>query len=150
VRSLWLAEGRLEEHNRNLQRKYDEIRKNEIMCEEVGTEDADIVLVAYGVAARIVRSAVEVARDEGIKAGLIRPITLWPFPSEHVRRAAKESRTFLVVEMNMGQMVEDVRLAVEGQAAVKFHGRPGGGVPTVEEILEKIREVAVPSSTASR
>ena len=72
------------------------------------------------------------------RVGWIRPITLWPFPSEQVNRAAKESRTFLVVEMSMGQMIEDVRLAVEGKAPVKFHGRPGGGVPTVEEILEKI------------
>jgi len=150
VRSLWLAEGRLEEHCRHLQRKYDEIQKNEVMCEEHETEDADIILVAYGVAARIVRSAVEAARHEGIRAGLIRPITLWPFPSDQVGRAARESRTFLVVEMSMGQMVEDVRLAVEGKSPVQLHGRPGGGVPTVEEILEKIRELAVPSNTASR
>jgi len=150
VRSLWLAEGRLEEHNRNLHRKYDEIQNSEVMCEEHRAEDAEIILVAYGVAARIVRSAVDAARQEGIKAGLIRPITLWPFPSEHVSRAAGESRTFLVVEMSMGQMVEDVRLAVEGKSPVHFHGRPGGGVPTVEEILEKIREPAAASSTASR
>ena len=143
VRSLWLAEGALEEHCNKLERKYEKIRQNEVLCEEHEIEDAEIVVVAYGVAARIVRSAVDQARQEGIKAGLIRPITLWPFPTEQVSKAADEFKIFLVVEMSTGQMVEDVKLAVNGKSPVLFHGRPGGGVPTVEEILDKIRQLTM-------
>jgi 2-oxoglutarate ferredoxin oxidoreductase subunit alpha len=108
-------------------------------------DDAEIVIVAYGVAARIVRSAVDRAREEGIPAGLIRPITLWPFPSEQISRAAEGFPIFLTVEMSAGQMVEDVRLAVAGKAPVLLHGRPGGGIPTVEEILDRIRQLTVNS-----
>jgi len=108
-------------------------------------------VVAYGVAARIVRGAVTKAREEGIKVGWIRPITLWPFPTEQISRAANESvgagplrfRIFLTVEMSTGQMVEDVKLAVAGKAPVLLHGRPGGGVPTVDELLDKIRQLTL-------
>jgi 2-oxoglutarate ferredoxin oxidoreductase subunit alpha len=144
VRSLWLQEGVLEQLNYKLQAKYRQVQKNEVICEQYALEDAEIVVVAYGIAARIVRGAVNKARQEGIKAGWIRPVTLWPFPAEQISQAADEFRIFLVVEMSCGQMVEDVRLAVAGKTPVLFYGRPGGGVPTVEEILDKIRQMTVP------
>jgi len=143
VRSLWLAEGAVEQHNYDLQAKYRQIEKNEIRCEQYEVDDADVVVVAYGIAARIVRGAVQKARQQGIKVGWIRPITLWPFPYEQISRAAEQLRIFLVVELSCGQMVEDVRLAVAGKAPVVFWGRPGGGVPTVEQVLEKIQQVTI-------
>jgi 2-oxoglutarate ferredoxin oxidoreductase subunit alpha len=143
VRSLWLREGALEELNYKLLDKYKQIERKEVLCEQYKIDDADVVVVAYGIAARIVRSAVARAREEGIKAGWIRPITLWPFPTEQVSKAADEFRIFLVVEMSNGQMVEDVRLAVNGKSPVLFYGRPGGGVPNVDEILDKIRQLAL-------
>ncbi len=143
VRSLWLADGALEEHNKKLQAKYREIEKKEVLCEEYRLEDAEIVVVAYGIVARISRAAVDNAREEGIPAGLIRPITLWPFPSDQTSRAAEQSRIFLTVEMSSGQMLQDVQLAVAGKAPVLFHGRMGGGVPTVDELLGKIRDLTL-------
>ena len=143
VRSLWLGEGVLEELNYKLRDKYKQIEQNEVLCEQYTVDDADVVVVAYGIAARIVRSAVARAREEGIKAGWIRPITLWPFPTEQVSKAADEFRIFLVIELSNGQMVEDVRLAVNGKSPVLFYGRPGGGVPNVDEILDKIRQLAL-------
>ena len=143
VRSLWLPEGRLEEHCNMLEAKYEQIRRNEVLCEEYKAQDAEVVIIAYGIAARIARSAVNQARQEGMPVGLIRPITLWPFPTGQISRAAEEFRLFFVVEMSTGQMVEDVRLAVAGKAPVLFYGRPGGGVPTVDEILDKIRQLSV-------
>jgi 2-oxoglutarate ferredoxin oxidoreductase subunit alpha len=138
VRSLWLGEGVLERHNQKLQAKYQEIREKEVLCEEYHVEDADVVVVAYGIAARITRAAVDRAREQGIAAGLIRPITLWPFPTEQVGRATETARAILTVEMSSGQMLEDVKLAVNGRTPVLFHGRMGGGVPTAEEILAEI------------
>ena len=143
IRSLWLKEGALEELNYKLQAKYKEVEKNEVLCEEYQVDDADIIVVAYGVAARIVRSAVTKARQERIKVGWIRPITLWPFPTEQISKAAGEFRIFLTVEMSLGQMVEDVKLAVAGKAPVLFYGRPGGEIPTVEQVLEKIRQLTI-------
>ena len=145
VRSLWLGEGVLEKHNYKLQAKYEQVQKNEVLCEEYEVEDAEIVVVAYGIAARIVRCAVDRAREDGIKAGWIRPITLWPFPAEQISRAADEMRIFLCVEMSCGQMVEDVKLAVAGKAPVLFYGRAGGSVPSVDEILERIKQLTIPS-----
>lgn len=144
VRSLWLAEGALEKLNYKLRDKYEQVEKNEVLCEQYAVDDAEIVVVAYGIAARIVRSAVTKSRAEGIKAGWIRPITLWPFPMEQVGRAADEFRIFLAVELSNGQMVEDVKLAVAGRAPVVLYGRPGGGVPTVDEISDKIRQLSIP------
>jgi len=143
VRSLWLADGALERHNENLQAKYRQIQAKEVRCEEYRVEDAEIVVVAYGIVARIARAAVDQARAEGIPIGLIRPITLWPFPSQQVSRAAEEFRLFLTVEMSSGQMVEDVRLAVAGKAPVLFYGRMGGGLPAVDEVLGKMREMTL-------
>ena len=144
VRSLWLVEEVLEELNYKLQAKYEQVQKNEVLCEQYEVDDAEIVVVAYGVAARIVRCAVNKAREEGIKAGWIRPITLWPFPTEQISKAADEMRIFLTVEMSCGQMVEDVRLAVAGKAPVLFYGRAGGGIPAVEEVLERIKQLSTP------
>ncbi|MHC4556199.1 MAG: 3-methyl-2-oxobutanoate dehydrogenase subunit VorB [Planctomycetota bacterium] len=143
VRSLWLPEGALEELNKKLKARYEQIEKNEVLCEQYEVQDAEIIAVAYGVAARIVRGAVNKARQEGMLVGLIRPITLWPFPMEQISKAADEFRIFLTVEMSTGQMVEDVKLAVAGKSPVVFYGRPGGGVPTVDEIFEKIKQLTI-------
>ncbi len=148
VRSLWLAEGALEELNNRLMAKYQQIEDNEILCEEYRVDDAEIVIVAYGIAARIARAAVDQAREDGAAVGLIRPITLWPFPSKIISAAAEEFRLFLTVEMSCGQMVEDVKLAVAGKCPVLLHGRPGGGVPSVDEIVEKIRQLTIRSGVA--
>ena len=147
VRSLWLKEGALEAHNNKLQARYEQIQRDEVLCEQYEIDDAEIVVVAYGVAARIVRGAVTKARAEGIKVGWIRPITLWPFPFKEINKAADEFRTFLCVEMSNGQMLEDVKLAVAGKAPVAFYGRPGGGVPTVDEILAKVRQLTLEAKT---
>jgi len=145
VRSLWLGETVLEELNYKLQAKYKQVQEKEVLCEQFDVEDAEIIVVAYGVAARIVQHAVNKARQEGIKAGWMRPITLWPFPTEQIGKAAEDFKIFLTVEMSCGQMVEDVKLAVAGKAPVLFYGRPGGGVPTVDEVLDKIRQLTLPS-----
>lgn len=141
VNSLYLQPDKLEEHNNHLQRKYAEIEANEVRYEEVDVEDADLVVAAYGTTARIVLSAMEEARREGLRVGLIRPITLWPFPSEPFARAAEKAKAFLSVEMSAGQMVEDVRLAVNGKRPVHFYGRTGGMVPTPEDVLAKFKEI---------
>jgi len=134
----------LEDLNHTLQGTYQEIENHEVRCEQYEVEDADIVLVAYGVAARVVRAAVNKARQVGIKVGWIRPITLWPFPREIIRQAADEPRIFLVVEMSLGQMLDDVLLSVSGRCPVMFYGRSGGAVPTVEEVLNYIEKLALP------
>ena len=143
VRSLWLKDGVLEELNIKLQAKYRRIEQNEVLFESYLTEDAEIVLVAYGICARIARSAVHMAREQGIAAGLFRPITLWPFPTEALGALSEEFRLFLTVEMSCGQMVDDVKLAVSGRDSVLFYGRSGGGVPTVEEVFEQIRQMTL-------
>ena len=142
VRSLYLEDGKLERQNYKFQAMYREIEKKEVLFEDYETDGADIVVVAYGIAARIVHCAVDRAREEGIKVGWIRPITLWPFPTERVNKAADDLKVFLTVELSCGQMVEDVKLAVAGKCPVAFYGRPGGGVPTVEQVLERIRKLA--------
>ena len=141
IRSLILKEGGLEEHNRHLQDKFRVMREKEILYEEQKTDDAEIILIAYGTSARIAAAAMNKVRSEGIKAGIIRPITLWPFPEEVIAKASSRIKGFLVIEMSTGQMVEDVRLAVSGKCPVHFYGRTGGSVPTVEEISRKIVEV---------
>jgi 2-oxoglutarate ferredoxin oxidoreductase subunit alpha len=143
VRSLFLKEGVLEDLNDKLQAKYKEVEKNEVRCEQYEVDEAEIVVVAYGIAARIVNGAVMRAREEGIKVGWFRPITLWPFPIKQISKIADEFRLFLTVEMSAGQMIEDVKLAVSGKAPVVFHGRTGGGVPTVDDVLDKIRQLTL-------
>jgi 2-oxoglutarate ferredoxin oxidoreductase subunit alpha len=98
-------------------------------------EDAELIVIAFGVAARIAKGAVSNARADGLKVGMLRPITLWPFPYDKIRELARTTRQFLVFEMNMGQMLEDVKLALEGKREVSFHGRPGGVIPTPSEVL---------------
>ena len=150
VRSLWLGEGVLEKHNNKLKAKYEQVQENEVLCEQYEVDDAEIVVVAYGISARIVRGAAAKAREEGIKVGWIRPITLWPFPTEQISKVADEFRIFLTVEMSTGQMVEDVKLAVAGKAPVLLHGRPGGSVPTVDELLDKIKQLTLRHKTQDK
>ncbi len=146
IRSLFMLpgeEGMLERHNYSLKAKYDRITEREVMHESMYMEDAETAVVAFGSAARIAKTAIARARSEGIKVGLIRPVTLFPFPEKQVAEAAERVERMLVVEMNMGQMVEDVRLAVNGRVPVSFYGRPGGAVLTVEDIHSAIHNVAV-------
>lgn len=128
--SLILDALEMEKHNWKLVRKYKEIEKNETRYEAFMADDADIIAVAYGTTARITKGAIKRLRKEGVKAGLIRPITLWPFPSRAIREIAQNAKKIVVFEMSTGQMVEDVLLAVMGQVPVQFHGRPGGVIPT--------------------
>jgi len=141
IRSLHLLPEDLERHNRHLQFKYRTIAEREVRWAGELLEDAEIVVVAYGTAARVARSAIRQARAEGIRAGLFRPITLWPFPEVELHAMAARLAGVLVVELSAGQMVEDVRLAVEGRCAVAFHGRMGGMVPTPDEVLSCLREL---------
>ena len=143
INSLSLAEGVVEEWNWIFKAKYEEIKKNELMVELLDCEDADLILVAYGTTSRICREVVQQARAKGLRVGLIRPITLWPFPYKEMAKLAKQTREFLVVEMSHGQMIEDVKLAGLGEAAVHFHGRPGGGIPRERDIMELITHVLV-------
>ncbi len=138
IRSLLLAEGALEEHNKKLQEKFKRMKESEVRVESFHLKDSEIVLVAYGSVARIAKATMENARSMGLRVGLIRPITLWPFPDDIIETMASRAKKFLVVEMSAGQMVEDVRLAVNGKAKVNFYGRMGGGIPTEDEILHEI------------
>jgi len=134
LRSLILHPPEMEEHNWKLKRKYDLMRQTLPRHEEFMTDDATMVVVAYGTAARIAKGAVKRARSEGLKVGLLRPVTLWPFPDEAVATVAKKAKLFLVFEMSTGQMIDDVRLAVGGSVECVFYGRPGGVVPAPQEI----------------
>ena len=142
INSLYIDPSVLEQHNRKLYAKYAVMEQEECRWQEEMTDDADFVIVAYGTTARIARSAMRKLRENGIKVGLIRPITLWPFPNAPIQKAAEHAKAFLTVEMSMGQMVDDVRLAVNGKKPVEFYGRTGGIVPTVREIVEQIENMA--------
>ena len=145
VASFRMHEGQMEEHNKHLKEKYDEIENNEQRFEASGIEDAQIILVAYGTMARIAKGAAKCLRDKNKKVGVIRPISLWPFPKKIFAQYSRHNEggqaipntRYLVIEMSNGQMVEDVRLAVNGKSPVDFLGRTGGGVPTEEEIINK-------------
>ena len=139
VTSLELDAHRQEIFNEKLQRKYREIENNEVLYEALHCEDADYVLVAYGSCARICQKSIQLSREAGIKVGIIRPITLYPFPTRPIAEMSSRVKGFMSVEMSAGQMVEDVRLAVGGKTRVEFYGRMGGVVPTPEEIVEAIR-----------
>ncbi len=141
ISSIVLEPEELEEHNLKLDRKYQTIMAEEVVYEEYKTEDADLIVVAYGVVSRIVYSTVDQARAEGLKVGLIRPITLWPFPSEAIAAHASRDVRFLAVELSTGQMVEDVQLAVAGKAPVHFYGRCGGMVPEGPELMNEYRKL---------
>lgn len=143
INTLDIVPESLERRNYVLAEKYRKITEAETRWQEYETEDADLILTAYGTSARVARSAVDLARADGLKVGLIRPISLWPFPEVPFNEAADGKRQFLVVEMSMGQMIEDVRLAVNGRGEVHFINRLGGMVPTPQEVYAKIREILV-------
>ncbi|MCX8131777.1 MAG: 3-methyl-2-oxobutanoate dehydrogenase subunit VorB [Clostridia bacterium] len=141
VTSIYIKPEMLEKHNQKLQAKYELIARNETRVEEYNCEGADVIVTAFGTVARIVKNVIKTAAEEGIKVGLIRPISLWPFPTSTFEKYAEVPKAFLSVEMNAGQMVEDVRLSVNGKRPVYFHGRMGGMVPTQKEILDKIKQI---------
>jgi len=138
ITSIHLTPDELEAHVRKLEAKYKEIERNEVRWETYRAEDADVLLVGYGIVSRVLRTTVDLARQNGVKAGLFRPITLWPYPSQALREAAKRCQRVLTVELSTGQMVEDVRLALGDSKPVDFYSRVGGNVPTAEEIFAEI------------
>lgn len=144
VQSIYIEADRLEALNNKLQAKYRQVQLNDTRFEKLNCEDAEIIITAFGTCSRICRNVIRQAADIGIKVGMIRPITLWPFPEQVVAEAAAgdQLKAFLDVELNCGQMVEDVRLAVNGRKPVYFHGRSGGNLPSQNEILEKIKQIA--------
>jgi pyruvate/2-oxoacid:ferredoxin oxidoreductase alpha subunit len=134
ISSIYLTPDQLEAHIRHLDVKYKEIEKHETMYETYMAEDAEVLVVGHGIVSRVLRSTVDMARAQGMKVGLFRPITLWPFPSKELAKVADRAACILTVEMSTGQMVEDVKLAVNGSVPVEFYGRTGGNVPAAEEI----------------
>jgi len=138
VRSLLFDTKEEEEHNWKLFRKYQRIEQNEVRYETFMMEDAEMVAIAYGIGARIVRGAIKRLRQENLKIGMIRPITLWPFPARIIQETAKKVSDFFVFEMSTGQMVEDVKLSLEGKGHIHFYGRPGGVIPTPIELYRII------------
>ena len=142
IKSIDLDPDVLEKRNLALQHKYREIARREVRWETWQLDDADYAIVAYGTAARVARSAIAEARERGVKVGLFRPITLWPFPERELARLSRRVRGILTVELSSGQMVEDVRLAVEGRCPVAFHGRMGGLVPTPHEVLGALKALS--------
>ncbi|MGB0065132.1 MAG: 3-methyl-2-oxobutanoate dehydrogenase subunit VorB [Terracidiphilus sp.] len=141
ITSLYIEFDELETHSRALEAKYKLAEQNEARAEEVSTGDAEIVLVGYGIVARILKAVAAEARAEGLKVGVLRPITLYPFPAAQFVRLASQVRTFVVVEMSNGQMIEDVKLALDGSRPVEFLNRMGGNVPSHEEVLRMVREL---------
>ena len=140
--SLYLTADALERLNVERFERYAEIERKEQVAEQIMTDDADIVVVAFGASARVALTAVKKAREKGIKVGLLRPISLWPFPKDAIESTLDTAKAFLTVEMNMGQMVDDVRLAVNGRVPVEFFGRTGGVIPTPAEVLANIEALA--------
>lgn len=138
--SLELKPEVMEQRNLELQAKYQQIRQQEVRYETLLMDDADYVIVAFGSIARISEKAIEIARQEGLRVGLFRPITLWPFPEKEIAELANTKKGFLVAEINAGQMIEDVRLAVNGKTSVAHFGRLGGMVPDPEEIVKALKE----------
>lgn len=141
IRSLFLKEGALENWNKDLQKKFTKMKKEEIRFEEYKTKDADLIVVAYGTSARIARASVDDLRKIGKKAGLFRVISLWPFPYEELKALNGRNKKFMVVEMSAGQMIEDVQLAVEDKKKIFFHGRMGGGIVDQKDVVSLARKV---------
>ena len=139
INSLYLKPEILEKTNFERFERYNLIKENEVMYEEYLMDDAEICIVAFGIASRVAKNAINEARNQGIKVGLIRPITLWPFPEKVISKAADKVKSFISVELSMGQMIEDVRLAVNGKAPVSLCNRSGGMIPTPEQVLEAIK-----------
>ena len=140
VNSLFLKPEELEQFNFDRYERYAQIEKNEVMYEEYMMDDAEICIVAFGVAARVSQNAIDEARKQGIKVGMIRPITLWPFPKEALNKAADNVKSFISVELNMGQMIDDIELAIRCKKPVLLCNRAGGMIPTTENVLDKINE----------
>ncbi|HXF99164.1 MAG TPA: transketolase C-terminal domain-containing protein, partial [Bacteroidota bacterium] len=141
ITSLHIQPEKMEEINLKLQAKYRTICEREVRYETVETDDAEYLIVAYGLVARIAHRAVEMAREQGVRAGLLRPKTLYPFPYKQIRELAERVHGVLTVEMNSGQMVEDVRLGVEGRCPVEFYGRMGGIIPSPEDIVRALNKL---------
>jgi 2-oxoglutarate ferredoxin oxidoreductase subunit alpha len=141
VNSLYLTPNALENLIDERYKRYDLIKATEQRAEEYLTDDADLIVVAYGASSRVARGAVNKAREMGLKVGLVRPITLWPFPTDALQRAAKQAKSLLTVEMSMGQMVDDVKLAVNCSVPVHFFGHTGGIIPTPKEVLGEIQKI---------
>ncbi len=141
VNSLSLSPAQLEEWNLNRYARYAKIEKEEVLFEEFMMDDAEICIASFGIASRISKNAIMEARKQGIKVGMIRPITLWPFPKEALKKAAGKVKSFLTVELNMGQMVDDVKLAINCSKPVYFYGRTGGVLMTPDEIVNKLTEI---------
>ncbi|MBR7183984.1 MAG: 3-methyl-2-oxobutanoate dehydrogenase subunit VorB [Clostridia bacterium] len=142
INSLFMDPNDLENSIKARFARYAEIEANETRWEELMVDDADIVIVAYGITSRICKTAINAARAKGIKVGLIRPITLWPFPKAPLAKAAETAKHFLVCELNMGQMVDDVKVAIDCARPVSFYGRTGGVMPSAEEVLAEIEKIA--------
>jgi pyruvate/2-oxoacid:ferredoxin oxidoreductase alpha subunit len=140
ITSIYLEPDVLEAQIRKMMVKYAQAQETETRHELYMADDAEVLVVGYGIVSRVLRSTVEQMRKQGLKAGLFRPITLWPFPSKALVEAAKRCRMVMVVEMSWGQMVEDVRLALEGRVPVEFYGRFGGNVPLAEEVAEQLMQ----------
>lgn len=149
LKSLYMGEGELEMRNNLLQEKYLKMKEREVRYEETGVDDAELIVVAFGIAARIAQSAVSGLRNRGFKVGIVRPISLFPFPEKELYALAVEGREFLTVELNAGQMVEDVRLSVNGRSRVHFFGRPGGAIMLPEEVQERILSLLSPHYSTS-
>ncbi len=140
ITSLFIQPEKMEKVNLELLKKYEEIEKNEVRYEEIMTDDAEYLFVAYGLSARISHKVIQLAREKGIKAGLLRPITLWPYPAPVLNKLADKIKGMFVVELNAGQMIEDVRLAVNGKVKVEHYGRMGGIIPSPEEVEEQFEK----------
>ena len=143
ISSIELDPDDLERHNRKLQRKYEIVENNEVRFEEYHLEDAEFVVVGYGIVSRMIHTAVDQLRNEGVKVGMLRPITLMPFPKKRLMELAQSSqvKAFSVIELSNGQMVDDVRLAVNGRKPVAFYGRMGGNVPSINELVDEIKRM---------
>ncbi len=141
IKSLFMGEGELEQRNYMLQSKYQKMKEVEMRFQACDIDDAELIIVAFGIAARIAIPAVRKLRNEGHKIGIFRPITLFPFPENQINELADKNKIFIVIELNAGQMVEDVRLAVNRRSEVIFYGRPGGAIITPEELYEKLLSI---------
>lgn len=141
VNSLYLEPDELEKMNFERYKKYEEIQKNEVMYEEFMMDDAEICLVAFGVSSRVSKNAIIKARENGVKVGLFRPISLWPFPSTQIKKYVDQCKAFVSVEMSMGQMIDDVKLAIDCKKPVYLCNRAGGMIPTPEDVLSAINNV---------
>jgi len=150
VHTLYLDPEKLEEHNQHLLKKYGEIKLSETRAEAYQTQDAELVVAAYGITARVAKAAADLARADGLKVGVFRPITLWPFPEKELQKSTEKARAILTVEMSMGQLVEDIRLGVNGRIPVEFYGRLGGIVPAEREVYAQIKKLGQKMGVAAQ